>query len=185
MKRFKSLSKRPNPIPNPNAIRIKSNGIQKGFDMNSKTSESHKDLGNVGDPSTLAWLYCDIQPFGKVIIRKGNRPELPIDKPNIWVFCPLLKDKFPRDRCLVEECEKCSHYKGVNHSIKMGSSQNANPSWSPLMVRPEKKKPKISFTKEQLDKEEKELREQDEIWKKEEKEIFPKKSRKKVSNESK
>lgn len=131
-------------------------------------------IGNVGDPSTLAWLFCDIQPFGKVIIRKGNRPELPIDKPPIWVFCPLLKSKFPRDRRLVEACQKCKHYKGVSHSLKMGSQANVNPSWRPTMIKPEKRKPKISYSKEQIDAEIKAKEEEQKSWEEEEVKLFPK-----------
>jgi len=75
-------------------------------------------LGGVGNTSTLIWLFCDLQNFGKTLVRKGNKPGLPINKPPIWVFCPLLKGNFPRDRQLVEECEKCSHYKGVSHNVR-------------------------------------------------------------------
>ena len=155
----------------------------------TKDSEPTKKLmGNIGDPSTLAWLFCDLQPFGKVIIRKGKRAELPIDKPSIWVFCPLLKGKFPRDRCLVEDCEKCKHYKGVNHSLTTGN-QNATPTstWSPTMVQGKKRRePKTSFSKDQLAKELQELADKEKVWKEEERKLFPPKTRKKkVSHEVK
>lgn len=188
---FKGLSKRPRPKPNPDAVKINLNDIQK--DLTSKgtapivgSQPIKNSMGNIGDPSTLAWLFCDLQPFGKVIIRKGKRAELPIDKPSVWVFCPLLKGKFPRDRCLVEDCEKCKHYKGVNHSLITGK-QNATPTstWSPTMVKgKERKEPKTSFPKEQLEKEVQEFSAKDKAWKKDERKLFPKKS-KKVSNEVK
>jgi len=182
---FKGLSKRPRPKPNPDAIKINLNDIQK--DLASKGSTPTKDseptknsMGNIGDPSTLAWLYCDLQPFGKVIIRKGKRAELPIDKPSIWVFCPLLKSKFPRDRCLVETCQKCEHYKGVNHSLTMGKTPDTTSSWSPTMTKGTgKKKPKTSFSKDQLEKELQELADKEKVWKEEERKLFPKKTRKK------
>lgn len=132
------------------------------------------NLGNVGDPNTLAWLFCELHPFGKTIIRKGHRPELPTDKPSIWVFCPLLKSKIPRDRRLIEDCQKCKHYKGVSHSLKIGSQTNANPSWSPTMIRPEKRKPKTSYLKEQIQEAETKAQEEKKSWEEEEAKLFPK-----------
>lgn len=75
----------------------------------------------------MVWLYCDLQNWGKTVIRQGWREALPIDKPPIWVFCPLLRKQFPRDRKLVCECEKCSHHKGVSHDLTRFGEVAQNP----------------------------------------------------------
>ena len=75
------------------------------------------NLGNVGDANTVVRLYCDLQAFGWTLIRKGWKRGLPQDKSPVWVFCPRLRSNFPRDRILISECQKCSHYKSISHSI--------------------------------------------------------------------
>jgi len=124
------------------------------------------DLGNVGDSNTLVWLFCDLHSYGKHLIRRGWRRGLPTDKPPIWVFCPLLREKYPRDRKLVEECEKCSHYKGVSHSLKRIETSHST-YWKPAMIKPEKK----TFTKENIEKAAQESELEDKKWLQEEKEL--------------
>jgi hypothetical protein len=126
------------------------------------------NLGNIGDPNTLARLFCELHSYGKTIIRQGWRQGLPQDKPPIWVFCPLMKKSFPRDRILISECEKCSHYKGVSHSLRQSTSTKDAMSFNVHMIPAKRKQSRTSFTKEQLEKEEKELREKERIWKNDE-----------------
>ena len=73
--------------------------------------------GPLGNPQTLVWLFCELHQFGKTLVRKGSRREIDPNRPPIWVFCPLLKDKFPRDRVLVSACSTCSHFRGTSHSL--------------------------------------------------------------------
>ena len=77
-------------------------------------------LGSVGDTGTLAWLFCDLQGFGKTLVRKGAKADLPIDRPPIWVFCPLLRKNFPRDRTLVETKVRA-------HTLKSGKGTGTSP----------------------------------------------------------
>lgn len=56
------------------------------------------------------WLICDLQPLGKRLVRG------PGGVPRKWfIFCP--KKKFPRDRVLISECERCSHFQGYRLSF--------------------------------------------------------------------
>ena len=133
------------------------------------------DLGNVGDSNTLAWLFCDLQNYGKTLIRQGHREGLPIDGPNIWVFCPLIRNQFPRDRKLVKDCEKCSHYKGVSHSLKRGSTEKPEKPFSVNMIPVKKRLKTLKF--EKLKEIEEKTKKDNEEWENEERRIFGKDSR--------
>jgi hypothetical protein len=127
-------------------------------------------LGNVGDPVTLIWLFCDLHPHQKTLIRRGWRAGLPADKPPIWVFCPLLKGAFPRDRGLVERCEGCTHYKGVSHSLKRAEVLGEANS-KPVLMESIRRVPKKVFTREDLEKAKLENTMEDEKWLDEERKL--------------
>jgi hypothetical protein len=131
------------------------------------------DLGPIGDPYTLVWLFCDLQTYGKVLVRQGARPELPKDKPPVWVFCPL--QKFPNDRVLVCNCEKCLHYKGASHSTRnaMQPAKEDAP-FQVHMMPAQKKELKKAFRKEELETAIREKKSEDERWRREEETIFKK-----------
>lgn len=115
------------------------------------------DLGNVGNPDTLVWLYCELCQHGKTLIRHGWRQGLPLDAAPIWVFCPLEKGRFPRDRKIVEACEKCPHYKGISHRMER-------------MIEKKQKRDltTLRFTKEELEQARKEQEEEERKWREEE-----------------
>jgi|GEM_PF-1891703 hypothetical protein len=140
----------------------------------SKNKIDQTKLGNVGNISTLAYLYCDLQNWGKTIIRQGNRSELDPTKPQIWVFCPLLKRRNPHDRILVENCKKCSHFKGMSEPITQ-KSNDITTNYKINFVPAKKHQPKIGFTEEQIAEAEKLHRKENREWIKEEREIFDKK----------
>jgi len=70
--------------------------------------------------NSLSRLYCDLLPFGWTLVRRGWRKGLPKNKAPIWVFCPRMAS--PRDRSLVENCEKCSHFQRTTFSERLGSN---------------------------------------------------------------
>lgn len=123
------------------------------------------NIRNLGDSANFVSLFCDLQTYGKVVIRKGWRVGLPQDKPSLWVFCPLIKSKFPRDRELVENCHRCAHCKGLSHDLETikGTFGAQNPK--------SKLSPKISFTREELERACEECRVMDENWRIEEKKV--------------
>lgn len=134
-------------------------------------------MGNVGDSNTLVWLFCELHAHGKVLIRQGWRKGLPKDKKPIWTFCPLKKGQFPRDRILIENCEKCSHYKGVSHSLKRGQKSDSKSKPMDLtIIKPKKRKKetpiKVTIPLEDFLRAIEEKEEQDEEWQKEEQKLF-------------
>ena len=177
------LGIRPRPKPNPNAIRINSNFPNLPLNNNGDgKNKKQLGMGNVGDTTTLAWLSCDLHMYGKTIIRQGWRQGLPQDKPPIWVFCPLMKKAFPRDRILISDCEKCPHYKGVSHSLRPSSTTPQCGTKDFIhMTKPQKKLPKTTFAKEQLEEEIKLRKQEDKEWRNEEREIFAKKRKSEVA----
>jgi len=136
------------------------------------------NLGSAGNSNTMVRLFCNLMPHGWGLVRLGWRKGIPTPsagKDCTWVFCPLLHDKFPRDRVLVEECEKCEHYKGVSHSLKRIAQSSQMDSWKPNIIRPQvrpRKKPKKVFPQEDIDKAIEEKRREDEEWLEEERRIF-------------
>lgn len=168
---------RPRPKPNPNAIRINSNFPN--LPLNDKDNGNNKKqlgMGNVGNLETLIKLYCDLQTYGFCVVRQGHREGLPIDKPSVWVFCPLLKKKFPRDRVLVEDCKKCKgHYKGLSQPIENINRHKMGDKYVSFHVNmtPAKKKPKVEKpVKGEIVREEKDLEAENKRWEEEEKRIF-------------
>lgn len=163
-----TFGKRPRPKPNPNAIRIKMNG----------NDNSGKQLGNVGNSGSLVKLYCDLQTYGFCVVRRGHREGLPIDKPSLWVFCPLLRKDFPRDRKLCEECKSCSHYKGVSRDLSSLNAEAKETKPFIHVVKPKVKQPKSEeivkeeTKKEEIEKEETDLEKVNREWQEEEKKIF-------------
>jgi hypothetical protein len=131
------------------------------------------NLGNAGESSTLVKVFCDLQTYGFCTIRQGHRDGLPTDKPPLWIFCPLLKEKFPKDRILVEDCKKCKHYKGLSQPIENINRQKPKEeerSSFHVNVSPPKKqmlKKDIEMKKEIAKKEE-----QDKQWEEQEQNIF-------------
>jgi hypothetical protein len=130
------------------------------------------NLGNLGDTSNLVWLYCDMQIQGQTLVHKGWKQELPTDRPPIWVFCPLRNvPAINRDRVLVEECEKCPHYKGADRGLTsadmMRMQTKEGPAVAPL-VPPEKRAPKIGFSKIQLGEATEEFLKEEREWQEEE-----------------
>lgn len=128
------------------------------------------NLGHIGDSSSLVYLFCELCNYGKTLVRQGHREGLPLDKPNIWVFCPLLKDQFPRDRKLIEECKNCSHFRGLSQDISnMHRSQTSTSTpYQITMIPARKRQPKKIFTKEEITQEEKEFKEREKDWEEEE-----------------
>ena len=124
------------------------------------------DLGNTGESSSLVWLYCDLHNWGRTSIKQGHRIGLPLTGPQLWVFCPLLKVNFPKDRELVENCKKCSHYKGVSHSTKI--SQQKDNSFKFHTIPTKKLKPRKVITENELANAVNEKKRVDKEWKKEE-----------------
>jgi hypothetical protein len=123
------------------------------------------NIGNLGDSTNFVSLFCDLQTYGKIVIRKGWRVGLPTDRPPLWVFCPLIKAKFPRDRELVENCQRCAHCKGLSHDLETIKG----------MIAPQNPKsklpPRVSFTREELEKACEDCRAEDENWRKEEEKV--------------
>ena len=164
---------RPKPKSNPNAIRINMN-------ENGNNSDK-KQLGNIGNSDSFVRLYCDLQTYGFCVVRRGHREGLPIDKPSIWIFCPLLKSNFPRDRKLCEECKSCSHYKGVSKDLSLLNPEVKETKPFIHVVKP-KIKPKLKdIAKEEIKekvkekeiaKEETDLEKANREWQEEEKKIF-------------
>lgn len=128
-----------------------------------------KKLGPVGDPNALVWLYCELQLRGKTLIRQGWRDGLPVDRPPIWVFCPLLRGNFPKDRILIEKCEKCQHYKGVSRKVERIARDAGE--LKPYAILRRDKKPKIYFTRADLEKEIRDKEELDRKWEEEERRL--------------
>lgn len=141
---------------------------------NSENKIDRSKLGNVGNVSTLAYLYCDLQNWGKTVIRQGYREGLDPTKPSIWVFCPLLKKKNPRDRILVENCKKCPHFKGMSQNPSVMQQSDITSNYNILHIPARKHQPKIGFIKKQIEENEKMKRKEDREWQKEEKKIFGK-----------
>ena len=127
-------------------------------------------LGSVGNPNTLVWLFCKLHAHGKTLVRKGWRGGLPVNKPPIWVFCPLLREKFPRDRELIEMCEKCMHYKGVSHGMEKEVHLEST-------FRKLNRAHKMIFNREELEKAEAESKIEDEKWLDEERKLRDEKGR--------
>jgi hypothetical protein len=164
---------RPRPKPNPDAIRINTNEFNKNSNNNN-----NKQLGNAGNLDTLIKLYCELQTYGFCVVRRGHRDGLPVDKPSIWVFCPLLKKNFPRDRKLCEECKNCSHYKGVSKDLSLLNGEVKDNKSFIHVVKP---KPKIKLEpkkivkkeiEEKIEKEETDLAKANRKWKEEEEKLF-------------
>jgi len=164
------LGKRPRPKPNPNAVRINSN-----FPLNdngNKNNMKQLEMGNAGNLDTLIKLYCDLQTYGFCVVRRGHREGLPIDKPSIWIFCPLLKKNFPRDRKLCEECKSCSHYKGVSKDLSLLNAEVKENKSFIHVIKP-KTKPKLrEIVREEIKKKEIDLEKKNREWEEEEKKIF-------------
>ena len=125
-----------------------------------------RDLGPIGDPNSLVWLYCELQSHGKTLIRQGWRNGLPVDRPPIWVFCPLLRGNFPKDRILIEKCEKCRYYKGVSRRLRIIHRDVDR--LKLYTVLKEDRGPKKRFTKADLEKELRNKEELDKKWEEEE-----------------
>jgi hypothetical protein len=154
------FGKRPRPKSNPDAIRI--------GNINDK-----KQLGNIGNSDSFVRLYCDLQTYGFCVVRRGHREGLPIDKPSIWVFCPLLKSNFPRDRKLCEECKSCSHYKGVSKDLSLLNVEVKESKPFIHIVKPKKQEEKpLRKTEEEIEKENISIEKAKREWLEEEKKIF-------------
>lgn len=142
------------------------------------------NLGNAGDSSTMIKVFCDLQTYGYCIVRQGHREGLPVDKPSIWIFCPLLRKNFPRDRILVEDCKKCKeHFKGLSQPIENLNkhTDGKDTSFKINMIpgkKREHKEPQEVFNNKELEEAIKKTEEQDRIWKEEEEKTFPKKRKK-------
>ncbi len=167
------LGIRPKPKPNPNAIRVNSNFPNLPLDNNGNgNNKKQLGMGNVGNPETLIKLYCDLQTYGFCVVRQGHREGLPIDKPNVWVFCPLLKKNFPRDRKLCEECKTCSHYKGVSRDLSTinqpKQSESKTGGFKVNMIKAKKHIQKQGFSKEDFEQAIKEKEKRDKEWEEEE-----------------
>ena len=132
-----------------------------------------RKLGPFGDPNAFVWLYCELQLRGKTLIRQGWRHGLPLDRPPIWVFCPLLRGSFPRDRILIEKCEKCQHYKGVSGRVE-GAYRDTD-RLKTHMIHNKNRRPKLLFTKADLNKESRYREELDRKWEEEERRLGEKK----------
>jgi hypothetical protein len=160
-----TFGKRPKPKANPNAIRINMNG----------NNNDRKQLGNIGNSDSFVRLYCDLQTYGFCIVRRGHREGLPIDKPSIWIFCPLLKSNFPRDRKLCEECKSCSHYKGVSKDLSLLNAEAKENKPFIHVVKP-KVKPKLENvnvkSEKEIEKERIDLKKKNREWQEEENRIF-------------
>jgi hypothetical protein len=165
------LGIRPKPKPNPDAIRINSNfpNLNDG-----KDNKKQLGMGNAGNLNTLIKLYCDLQTYGFCVVRQGHREGLPIDKPNVWVFCPLLKKNFPRDRKLCEECKSCSHFKGVSRDLSLLNAEAKENKPFIHMVKPKLKEAmkKEIGKEEEIEKERIALEKTNRKWLEEEKRIF-------------
>lgn len=142
------------------------------------------NLGNAGDSSTLVKVFCDLQTYGFCTVRQGHRDGLPVGKPPLWIFCPLLKKKFPKDRILVEDCKKCKHYKGVSQPIENINRQKPKEeergSFHVNVSRPKNQTPKRDYTKV-LTEATKNKEEQDRIWKEEENKLSEGKIKREVN----
>jgi len=128
-----------------------------------------KSLGPVGGPNAFVWLYCELQSRGKTLIRQGWRDGLPIDRPPIWVFCPLLRGNFPKDRVLIEKCGECRHYKGVGRRVEWISKDADGLKPSTILKRNRRRK--VSFTKADFEKESRYKEELDRKWEEEERRL--------------
>lgn len=102
--------------------------------------------------SNLIWLHCDLQLRKKVIVRHGQRKEVPTgDK---WVFCPL--QHFPHDRVSIKTCKKCKHFKGYS-KITVNQRQTTSQyvgkefKWKTIEKKSENKK-KIIITDKDINK---------------------------------
>ena len=158
------LNIRPNHKRNKSIINITNGDDKNKVDKNM--------LGNVGNISSLAWLYCDLQNYGKTVIKQGHRDELRNDKPQFWVFCPLLKNKIPHDRILVDDCKNCPHFKGADEPVNVVNKPHDVTSNHKIGYHQINKFHFINFTKEQIDDEIKKLKIKNKKWRKEERKIF-------------
>lgn len=118
---------------------------------------------NIGEPDASAWLFCDLCSHGRTLIRQGWREGLPKNKPPAWIFCPLERGRFPRDRRLVEECRGCTHYKGVGQGVREAVSAQTD-NWEARVIYPKTKLPELSFTREELEQARRESEEKDRKW---------------------
>jgi hypothetical protein len=166
------LGIRPRPKPNPNAIRVNSNFPNLPLDNNDKGNRNNKKqlgMGNVGNPETLIKLYCDLQTYGFCVVRRGWREGLDKTKPPIWIFCPLLKENFPRDRKLCEECKTCSHYKGVSRDLStINQPKQTESEFKVNMIKAKKHIANQGFSKEDLEQAIKDKEKRDKEWEEEE-----------------
>ena len=127
-------------------------------------------FGNTDNLKDLVWLFCDLQPHSKTIVRHGWRQGLPEKKTPIWVFCPLLRTNFPRDRELVENCEKCMHCRGLRPPI---SGMEFTRKWESeaSMIKTDTEPTKRVFSKEEIERAEHLSKIEDEEWLEEEKKL--------------
>ena len=127
--------------------------------------------GNTDNFKDLVWLLCDLQPHSKTIIRHGWRTGLPQEKAPIWVFCPLLRSNFPRDRELIEKCEKCSHCKGLGFPNN-GVEDNSRKISILKTIKKDMRPTKRVFSKEELERAEHLSKIEDQKWLDEEKKLL-------------